>query len=267
MVKLGSGVLYAIRATATWGNNKIVGRGFLCGPCRGYITRCYDYESLETAVRRVGGWCEMAASLGVSQLEQWVSRYQATTGEDTADWGDFVRAAVKCRVCELALALYLFLVTFCKSSINTITNPNPVYNHSNHVTIGVRSGVHSGESLKHKNCRNLITVNTDNKIETGWVTAWCLQGTFILSTKLVRGDYIITELKTLHLRKYYRLSLQKTLIHLQGYCSAPGNTHTIYCTCNRDSFSCGGSARYLHQPIQSLEITVLHLQQAIQSQS
>jgi hypothetical protein len=27
-------------------------------------------ESLETAVRKVGGWCEMAASLGVSQLEQ-----------------------------------------------------------------------------------------------------------------------------------------------------------------------------------------------------
>jgi hypothetical protein len=27
-------------------------------------------ESLGTAVRRVGVWCEMAASLGVSQLEQ-----------------------------------------------------------------------------------------------------------------------------------------------------------------------------------------------------
>jgi hypothetical protein len=27
-------------------------------------------ESLETAVRRVEDWCEMAASLGVSQLEQ-----------------------------------------------------------------------------------------------------------------------------------------------------------------------------------------------------
>jgi hypothetical protein len=26
--------------------------------------------SLESAVRRVGGWCETAASLGVSQLEQ-----------------------------------------------------------------------------------------------------------------------------------------------------------------------------------------------------
>jgi hypothetical protein len=27
-------------------------------------------ESLETAVSRIGGWCEMAASLGVSVLEQ-----------------------------------------------------------------------------------------------------------------------------------------------------------------------------------------------------
>jgi hypothetical protein len=26
-------------------------------------------ESLETAVRRVGGWCEMAGSLGVSGME------------------------------------------------------------------------------------------------------------------------------------------------------------------------------------------------------
>jgi hypothetical protein len=61
-------------------------------------------ESLEMTVRRVGVWCEMAASLGVGQ---WVScetvagqygrergswgsysvgnRYQATTGEDTAE--------------------------------------------------------------------------------------------------------------------------------------------------------------------------------------
>jgi hypothetical protein len=30
-------------------------------------------ESLETAVRRAGVWCEMAASLAVSQLEQGVS--------------------------------------------------------------------------------------------------------------------------------------------------------------------------------------------------
>jgi hypothetical protein len=27
-------------------------------------------ESLQTAVRKVGGWCGMATSLGVSQLEQ-----------------------------------------------------------------------------------------------------------------------------------------------------------------------------------------------------
>jgi hypothetical protein len=33
------------------------------------------------------------------------SRYQTTTGEDTADWKDLVRAVVNCRVCELVLAL------------------------------------------------------------------------------------------------------------------------------------------------------------------
>jgi hypothetical protein len=30
-------------------------------------------ESLETAVTRVGGWCEMAASMGFSHLEPYVS--------------------------------------------------------------------------------------------------------------------------------------------------------------------------------------------------
>jgi hypothetical protein len=33
------------------------------------------------------------------------SRYQATTGKNTAHWEDVVRAVVICRVCELAIAL------------------------------------------------------------------------------------------------------------------------------------------------------------------
>jgi hypothetical protein len=56
------------------------------------------------------------------------SRYQ-TTVENTADWEDIVRAVVNCRVCELAKALYLLVVTICKCSINPITNPNPVFSH------------------------------------------------------------------------------------------------------------------------------------------
>jgi hypothetical protein len=78
-------------------------------------------------VRIVGGWCEMAASFEVTQLEKWVSsetvsgqwgrehgswgsygigsRYQVTTGDDTADWEELVLAVVNCRVYELAIAL------------------------------------------------------------------------------------------------------------------------------------------------------------------
>jgi hypothetical protein len=41
-------------------------------------------------------------SLGIYGI---VSRYQTTTGEDTANWEDLVRAVVKCLVCELAIAL------------------------------------------------------------------------------------------------------------------------------------------------------------------
>jgi hypothetical protein len=59
-----------------------------------------------------------------------VSRYQTTTGEHTADCEDLGRAAVNCRECELAIALYLLIVTICKCSTNPITNPNPVYSHS-----------------------------------------------------------------------------------------------------------------------------------------
>jgi hypothetical protein len=41
-----------------------------------------------------------------------------------------VRAAVNCRVCELAVALELLVATICKNSVNSTTNPNPVYSHS-----------------------------------------------------------------------------------------------------------------------------------------
>jgi hypothetical protein len=40
-----------------------------------------------------------------------------------------VHAVVDCRVCELAVALELIVVTLCKSLINPITNPNPIFSH------------------------------------------------------------------------------------------------------------------------------------------
>jgi hypothetical protein len=54
--------------------------------------------------------------------------YQATVREDRED---FMRAVVTvsfgvCKFSETAL----LLVTFCKCSINLITKPNPIYNHS-----------------------------------------------------------------------------------------------------------------------------------------
>jgi hypothetical protein len=89
-------------------------------------------ESRETAVRRVGVSCETVASWqgrdhGGSGSYGVGSRYQAITCEDTADWEDLVRAVGNCRVCELAITLQVLVVTFCKVSVNPITNPNPVY--------------------------------------------------------------------------------------------------------------------------------------------
>jgi hypothetical protein len=58
------------------------------------------------------------------------SCYQAITIEDKADWEESVHAVVNCRVCKLAITSYLLVVTICKCSINTITNPYPIYSHT-----------------------------------------------------------------------------------------------------------------------------------------
>jgi hypothetical protein len=63
------------------------------------------------------------------------SRYRATTGEDTADSENVVPAVVSCRVRELAIALYLLVVTFSKCSVNLVTNPKPVCSHTSRDSI------------------------------------------------------------------------------------------------------------------------------------
>jgi hypothetical protein len=66
-----SGVLYAVLAIATWPKNRTVWRGVFYA----VLPRPYNEEqlrllkSLETNVRIVGVWCEMAASLGFSGVE------------------------------------------------------------------------------------------------------------------------------------------------------------------------------------------------------
>jgi hypothetical protein len=40
-----------------------------------------------------------------------------------------IRTVVNCRACELAIPLWLVVVTICKYSINPNTNSNPVYSH------------------------------------------------------------------------------------------------------------------------------------------
>jgi hypothetical protein len=42
----------------------------------------------------------------------------------------YVCTVVNCRVCDLTIALWLLAVTFCTSSVNPISNPNPVYSHT-----------------------------------------------------------------------------------------------------------------------------------------
>jgi hypothetical protein len=51
--------------------------------------------------------------------------YQATTGEDTASWEGLACAVMYSKMCELAIALCVFVGTSCKSSIYLISNQNP----------------------------------------------------------------------------------------------------------------------------------------------
>jgi hypothetical protein len=62
-------------------------------------------------------------------------RYQATTGEDIGNWEDIVRAVMKCRVCELVIAVSLLVVTIYKCSVNPFNNPKACLQSLIHVTI------------------------------------------------------------------------------------------------------------------------------------
>jgi hypothetical protein len=64
------------------------------------FSRC-EWLLLETGSRGKGIVWESRVR-GMSAVE---SRYQATTGENTAHWEDILRAVVNCRVYELAIAL------------------------------------------------------------------------------------------------------------------------------------------------------------------
>jgi hypothetical protein len=105
---------------------------FLCGPCLYVINRAINKSSgvqfskwsaviwlVSKLVRGLLRFspCELllweAGSWGLVIVRETRgrgafavgSRYQATSGEDTADWENLLLAVVNCRVCELAIAL------------------------------------------------------------------------------------------------------------------------------------------------------------------
>jgi hypothetical protein len=57
--------------------------------------------------------------------------HQVTSGEDIANCENFMCAVftVIFGVCNSVRLSYLFVVMFCKCSINPTSNPNPVYSH------------------------------------------------------------------------------------------------------------------------------------------
>jgi hypothetical protein len=101
-------------------------RCFPCRLCPGVVRRrCLEFSELWDSRRPVRTWTRK-----LRKLRSWKPLSGNNRWSYTADWEYFVRAVMNCRVCELTLALQLFLITFCKRLINPITNPNPVYGHS-----------------------------------------------------------------------------------------------------------------------------------------
>jgi hypothetical protein len=77
--------------------------------------------------------CEAAVQLSLVTAV----RDLGDVGEDTAVSVNSVRAAVDCKVCELATALQLLAVTIRKCLINAITYANSIYSNSIYVIIYV----------------------------------------------------------------------------------------------------------------------------------
>jgi hypothetical protein len=104
---------------------------FLCGPCRGVISRTsWELGSVQfspSVKRRLGDWCEMSASLGVGAIHQlWNIRYTVRTWaedivrirhQETTSEGieGFMFAAVTVifRVCKPVRLLSVHVVTTC----------------------------------------------------------------------------------------------------------------------------------------------------------
>jgi hypothetical protein len=81
------------------------------------------FSRCELLLLEAGSWgMEIVRQLRVTGTSAVASLCQETTGENIEGWEVLVRAVVNCRVCEL--------ITFCKCSMNPITNPISFYSHS-----------------------------------------------------------------------------------------------------------------------------------------
>jgi hypothetical protein len=62
------------------------------------------------------------------RLGEGASALEAVTRQRLVKAGhrkDLVRGLVNCRACDLAIALWLLVVTFCKILINSVAHPKP----------------------------------------------------------------------------------------------------------------------------------------------
>jgi hypothetical protein len=120
---------------------------FLRGPCRDVISR----TGVSGVSELVGEWVRELLRFSRCELLLWEagSWVQGQSGnpeerecppleaatkqrlvKTVTDWEELVCPIVICEVCRTVRAKSLLVVTICKSSINPITNPNPVYSHT-----------------------------------------------------------------------------------------------------------------------------------------
>jgi hypothetical protein len=124
------------------------------------------------------------------------SHYQKKTGEDTEDWKDLRCAVVNCKECELAIALELLVVTFCRWSVNAITNLNPVCSHQHTwqyaflivqavITVMIQQRKWNSQGTYHIQIRG---GNNKMVIKINWVK------TSLIGTSSMNWDYLLTYL-------------------------------------------------------------------------
>jgi hypothetical protein len=97
---------------------------FLSGPCLDVVTRTVWTNSA------IVGYLLDSNDMSTGAEESPLVSSVTWKWLVKADWEGSVCAVVICKVWKLVIVLQLYVVTVCRWSVNTVTNPDPICSHS-----------------------------------------------------------------------------------------------------------------------------------------